>query len=331
MHFRRRTLFYFRLACITIALTSVAFIVHRIDSKALAHSVSEMHLGWFLLGLVLYTFLFVPTAYRWNLALRCNESSAGLGAAFRLSLIGHFLYVIFFGAAGGDTAKSALYSRWYQVPLRNVLAAASLDRLLGFLGLLLFGSSAVLVTSWHGGFSGLGSVSFRWHFPWVVFLVLAVALVVFVLSRLPAESAPKRFLQVFLESGRRLIRSPRSFFAGVLCGIVVQAALSGVLALCLKAVSPEPIPWAQLVWTLPVISVASALPVTFAGLGVRDSAAVVLFGLCHVSPVTAVAASLLTALISLICAVGAGALLWHEAARNEPEFQLRTIFEMVPR
>jgi len=117
----------------------------------------------------------------------------------------------------------------------------------------------------------------------------------------------------------------------VACGIAVQAALSGVLALCLAAVSSEPIPWARLAWTFPLISIISALPITFAGLGVRDTAAVTLFSLYHVDPATAVAASLLAAAVSLIWAVAGAALLWWQALRHEMRQPFRSVLAAVPR
>ncbi|MBC8096684.1 MAG: flippase-like domain-containing protein, partial [Akkermansiaceae bacterium] len=274
--------------------------------------------------------LFLPAAVRWHLALKASGANIQIAAAIRISLIGHFFYTILFGAAGGDTAKSALYSRWHGLPLTKILATSSLDRLLGFIGLIVFTTGAFALAATHGGLGTWGSVSLRWPAGWLIAALLVIALVVIWLKRSPAESPQIHFLQTLAVSGRKLIRSPRNLSAGIGCAIAVQVALSGVLALCLAAVSPEPLPWARLAWTFPVISVVSALPITFAGLGVRDSAAVVLFGLSQVPASTAIAASLLTAAVSLIWAVIGAILLWREAVRNEPDFQLRSFWTLVP-
>jgi len=85
----------------------------------------------------------------------------------------------------------------------------------------------------------------------------------------------------------------------------------------LQAVSHEPVPWLRMAWTFPVITVISALPISVAGLGVRESAAFVLFGLCQVAEEDAVAAALLTATASLVWMVIGGFLLWLEAARRQ--------------
>jgi cellulose synthase/poly-beta-1,6-N-acetylglucosamine synthase-like glycosyltransferase len=67
-----------------------------------------------------------------------------------------------------------------------------------------------------------------------------------------------------------------------------------------------------MLWTLPVISVASALPFNVAGVGLREGAVMALFGLYGVSPADAVAASLLTLVARLFWAALGGMLLWRE-------------------
>jgi hypothetical protein len=62
-----------------------------------------------------------------------------------------------------------------------------------------------------------------------------------------------------------------------------------------------------------VISLISGLPITVAGLGVRDSAAFALLGLCGVARADAVAAALLTAGVSLVWTLVGGLLLVGEA------------------
>jgi hypothetical protein len=105
----------------------------------------------------------VPAAWRWHLALRLSEGAVNFAASLRLSLIGHFFYTILFGAAGGDTAKSLLYSRRYERPLPQILAASSLDRLLGLGGLISFAALAFLTASSHGGFASADSISLRFR------------------------------------------------------------------------------------------------------------------------------------------------------------------------
>lgn len=326
-----KSLLTLRLLGLTASIAGLFFLLHRIHVKALAATFHTMRSGSFLLATLLFGFLFIPAAIRWHLALKANGASIKVAAATRLSLIGHFFYTIFFGAAGGDAAKSALYSRWHDLPLTKILATSSLDRLLGLIGLIVFTAVAFGLAITHGALKTWNSLSLRWPASWLIAALVLIAILVFWLKQSASESPQVRFLKTLSASGRRLFQSPRHLCVGIICAIAVQAALSGVLALCLAAVSPEPLPWAQLAWTFPVISVVSALPITFAGLGVRDSASVALFGLSHVSASTAIAASLLTAAVSLIWALIGAGLLWREAMLNDPDFQFRDFFGIVPR
>jgi len=308
-----KPLLWFRAAGGIVAVLAIGLLLHRLHPGALAEALHHTRPGWVLVATVLYGLLFLPAAWRWHLALRLSRSEVNFGVTARVSLIGHFFYTIFFGAAGGDVAKCMLYSRWYRKPLPEALVAASLDRLLGFGGLLLFAGIAFGTAAVHDGFAGLRSLSFNRGYWWWLLVPVAAVLLIRRANPPTGNSPLDRFRRTFRENGRRVIASPRIFFPGLLCGLLVQLALSGVLALNLQAVSHAPIPWLQLLWTFPVISLISGLPITVAGLGVRDSAAFALLGMCGVARADAVAASLLTAAVSLVWTLAGGLLLAHEA------------------
>jgi uncharacterized protein (TIRG00374 family) len=316
-----RTILRMRILCIAVTILAMFLVLRRVPAKVLSNVIQATHPGWLLAGVIGYGLLFLPAACRWHLALRANDSAVNWWTSLRVSFIGHFFYTLLFGAAGGDATKSTLYARWYHLPLSGILAASSLDRLLGCLGLILFASLAIVMAAAHQGLAIFSQLSFRWPASWLLVSGIVAALLLALLKNSAPKSLFNQFLRSFAQSSRRLIRSPAKLAGGVLCGLGVQVALSGVLALCLQAVSHDPIPWLQLAWTFPVISVASALPVTVAGLGMRDGAAIMLLGLYRVSAADAVAASLLTAMISLLWTFAGAIVLWREAIRHEPEFK----------
>jgi uncharacterized membrane protein YbhN (UPF0104 family) len=331
MQASKKLLFWARVFFAVASLTGLAFIIFKIQGQALAPTFRRLEGGSFLLALLAFGFLFVPAGIRWHLAMRANGPPVRLGAALRISLIGHFFYTILFGAAGGDAAKSMLYSRWYHLPVTKTLAASSLDRLLGLVGMILFMLMAFGFAYSQGGFEKLGRFSMRWPIWWLLALAIGLTVLVLWLKRSSPDAPQMRYARNVRDSGLKLSRSPKRLLVGVACGVAVQAALSSVLALCLAAASPEPLPWWKMAWTFPVISIVSALPITFAGLGVRDGAAAVLFGLYGIPASSALGASLLTAAVSLIWAVAGAGLLWREALRREPHGQLRSILAAVPR
>jgi uncharacterized membrane protein YbhN (UPF0104 family) len=319
MDLSRRRIVLVRTACVLATAVALFLVLHRVDPREMLAVLRTMRPGWFVAAIALYGFLFVPAAWRWHLALRLAGNAVSFAITLRVALIGHFFYTILFGAVGGDTARSALYARQQKLPMTEILAASSLDRLMGCAGLIGFVSLAFGIAAAHHAADQIHAAGTLPSRGWLVALGVIIVAVMAVLSRSSAESPVKRFLRAFSQSGRLLIRSPRRLGMGILCGFAVQGALSGVLALNLEAVSHQPLPWLRLLWTFPLISVASSVPITVAGMGTRDSAALALLGLYGVAGPDAVAASLLTAASGLFWTAVGGLLLWREMRLNRKE------------
>ena len=323
---------WIRLGCLAVSTVALFVVFRGVDVRALAATFRNLHFGWFFAAIVLYGLSFLPGAWRWHLMLRLTGSAVHPAATARVALIGHFFCTILFGAAGGDVARSALCARWYRLPVAGVLAAAALDRLLGFGGLALFAALAFALAAVNGAFNHGETIAWSWPASWV-FAALGLAVVSsgLLFWRSGNDSFWARWVRTFLHGGRHLISSPRIATQGLLCGFLVQAALSGVLALNLEAVARSPLPWGKLIWTLPVIAGVSALPITVSGLGVREGASLALLGLYGIPAADAVAAALLTFLVSLFWASLGGVLFWREGNWQPQQYPLpETISVVIP-
>jgi uncharacterized membrane protein YbhN (UPF0104 family) len=182
--------------------------------------------------------------------------------------------------------------------------------------LLVVAVIAFAIAAFHGGFAGAQSFSIRATARWLLLIVPVIALFLFWLRRSRHESFLRRLAVTFLEGARRLIKSPKRLAAGFVCSLLMQCAVNGLLALNLKAVSHVPIPWPRLLWTFPLITTISGLPITVAGIGARDGAAIALLGLCSVSTADAEAMSLLTLCVSVFWGFVGGILLWLESGKS---------------
>lgn len=304
-----------KLVCLAVTAAALFLVFRRIPAATLLDTIRGMRVEWFVGAVLLYGLMFLPAALRWHLALRMNDSVVDTGATIRFSLIGHFFYLLLFGGAGGDTAKAAVYARRYGLPLPKALAAVSLDRLMGSGALIVVAAIAFAIAAAHGGFEGTKTFSVGKSAWWLlaVLPVIAVALIFFKRSR--HESVLHRFAVAFLESGRRLLRSPKTVLTGFACSLLMQVAVNGVLAMNLQAVSHSSIPWLRLVWTFPLITAISGLPITFAGIGARDGAAIALLGWCGIAAADAEATSLLTLCVSVLWGLIGGTILWRETSR----------------
>lgn len=302
-----------RLLILSVTGVALFLVFRRLNPQALALTFRSMHWGWFFGAVVLYGALFLPAAWRWHIVLRLTGQAVHFAATARLSLIGHFFYTVLLGVFGGDAAKSIVYARWYRFPVANVLATAPLDRFLGSAGLVAFGTVTLCVALAVGAFRHLHTVSLRWPGGWALTLIALAALVVIASRCLqPVSAFWKRFTDALARGAKLLFASPHAAISGILCGVLVQVSLSGALALNLRAATHAPLPWEQLLWTFPVVVAISALPLTFAGLGAREGAALTLFGLYGVRNEDAVGASLLMVATSLLWAVMGGLLYWRE-------------------
>ena len=304
-----------RLVCVVVTLAALFLVFRRNPPAKILDTIRAMHVGWFIGAVVLYGIMFLPAAWRWHLALRMNDGFVNWPATGRFTIIGHFAYLILFGGAGGDAAKAAVYARRYRLPLPKILASVWLDRLMGSGALIVIALIAFVVAGTHGGFAGVKSISIHNSVWWVLLAIPVVGLFLFWLRRSRHHSVLHRLGMAFLEGGKRLITSPGVVLSGFFCSLLMQCAVNGVLALNLQAVSHVPVPWWRLAWTLPLITAISGLPVTVAGIGARDGAAITMLGWYGVTAADAEATALLTLSVSLVWGLVGAIVLWRESGR----------------
>ncbi|PYI89862.1 MAG: hypothetical protein DME26_00055 [Verrucomicrobia bacterium] len=303
-----------RLLCVAVTVTALYFVFRRVDLDAFVGALRKMHGGWFVAASGLYGIALLLAGARWHLSLRLTETSVHSSASIRVYCIGHFLFMVLFGGVGGDVAKSALYARWFRLPIPEVLAAAPLDRSLGFGGLALFTLAAFVIAALNGGFEQLQNLSINISRTWAitVLCVALIALIIFIWWRPSGDAPGIRTFNAIRAAAKRLLLTPHILLLGLGYGFLVQVCLIGALAFNLQAVSHSTLPWTRLFWTLPVISALSSLPITVGGLGFREGAAMGLLHLYGVADEHALAASLLSFGTSLIWATAGGRLLWRE-------------------
>ncbi len=302
-----------KLVCVAVTIVALYFVFRHIPAAALWETLRGMRVGWFIGAVILYGLMFLPAAWRWHLALRMNDSVVNPMATIRFSIIGHFFYLLLFGGAGGDAAKATVYARRYGLPLPKILAAVSLDRLMGSGALVVVAVIAFAITGAHGGFAGNKSLAISHNAWWLLLLLPIGAVVLTLFKRAHHESIFHKFAVAFLKSGKRLVTSPVVVLKGFSCSLMMQVAINAVLAMNLQAVSHTPIPWVQVVWAFPLITAISGLPITMAGIGARDGAAIALLGWCGIPAADAEAMSMLTLCVSALWGLVGGFVLWRES------------------
>src|SRR6185503_1231629 len=197
--------------------------------------------------------------------------------------------------AGGDLAKSAVHSRWFRFGMPEVIAAAPFDRLLGVSGSILLSIAALALASATGSFSKIENIPLEVTGVWATAMLGLIVVILGALCflRPKGQSFIARTLSSLRIGARRLFLSPKLGGYGLSFALLTQLTASAVFAIDLHAITNQPLPWLQLAWIFPAITILSCLPFTVAGIGSRELVAISLLGMYGVPASDCAAASLL--------------------------------------
>jgi uncharacterized protein (TIRG00374 family) len=149
-----------------------------------------------------------------------------------------------------------------------------MDRYVGYVALLCVGLLAGLAA-----FRDLEAVHMQWISPLLFLAFLAGSLVVFGLR------IGRRFSAVadFYDSFHGTIRDRRTIAKAFLLSLAVQMLSILMISLIARGMGQRP-SFAALFVFVPLIITVTMVPISISGLGVRESAFILLFGLVGISP-----------------------------------------------
>jgi uncharacterized membrane protein YbhN (UPF0104 family) len=306
-----------RIARIAFAILPLAWLSLRIDWRTVASRASQVG----ALGIVLATaatFASVAVgAVRWSVMLRAYgadpERVPRLATLLRHNFVGQYFSVLPTGVAG--EAVRAWRVAHCTGGIARSLVVVFVDRIAGLVGLLLVAGGAAIGSSALRG----GAVGFAMN----VGLAIALALGLFVIA-LPQLLQRHDRLAGLVRSvpvvGRVVAGiPPASRPAGLLVAIALSAVTQFCVVLTVAALIAPLAPTATLLVcsrVVPAIILVTYVPLTPGGLGQREAAFVALFGLVHVEPAAAVAASLLYFGVFLSASVVGGVVVLWERWRG---------------
>ena len=288
-------------------LAVLAFIAARVDWD---RAVDRLETGrWELFGLAVCVLIaaLLLGAVRWRVLL-WREPAIGTGQLAYAYSAGVFTNVFLPTSFGGDMARSWILSRAAKVALPRVLASVVADRMLGF--------AAVFVVGWLVVATAPGEVprSMLLALAWATIgagVALLIALLVTMDKRgrlrrvIPDRAQPP--LRVFRDAFREYSRDRRVLIAAGALSVAYQALVVAEMWLLARAVGVE-VPLAVLAAVLPLVLVATLLPLSIGGLGIREGSIVLLLTQTGVHTSDAAVISLLS-LAALTLATGMFALM----------------------
>lgn len=284
-----------------VGLTILGLIVSRVDLGAAGVRPTPPLLAAIAGATCLWIMSQAVAALRWKLIL--DDHTLPWTYLLRLYSIGAFFGLFLPTSVGGDAVRAAATARSSDRGGRAI-ASVLLDRGFGVLATLGYAGLGLILAP-HSLVVLRGAV--RWHVPAVGVIglaVLAAGVVALVFSR-------SRRVRTLWHDGlaclHQLVRSP-----GRLVWVSALAVLSQGLVILLWYTLARgmnfALPASTFLWAVPLVSLSALLPVTFAGLGVREGAWLVLLAGSSIPPANIVAFSLLYFACNVLVGITGGVL-----------------------
>lgn len=279
------------LARLAITIGLLAFVYWRLDARAVFSHLTGIHLGWYALGALIAITAqgLLATNLRW--ALRMFGADVTLASAFHAHSIGNFANLFLPSSIGGDVVKSVALRKTASgiVPATS---AVLLARGLGVFGVITVAAVGTLFADMHLPGS---------HIPRMVAVTLGLASTALLLgwllrgklARLGTRLCPTKLKPKFVPVFDVVATLRLSDLAGPALIAIGYGFLASLWNCCFGVALGMPINFEVFAFVVPLVFLATLLPISIQGLGVRDKSYTYLLGLFGTAPEMAAAFALL--------------------------------------
>jgi len=315
----------FLIGKVIVAVAIMAWLFHRTNAEVVWLSVRDAHRVPILAGLILWLVTMVIAGWRWNRLLGILGIHIPVISLICIVPIAQFFSVFLPGSTGDDLTRMIYVSRLAAGRVAEACTTVLLDRFIGLVSVLLL---AAFCVPWQWSLMSASSQT-----RWIALGMLAAGALtcvggaVFFLAGHPTHRWFEKRLRL---KPAHSLRDEAARIWGVLCdnklvvAKVIGAALSTQLIHCgafyLAGLSVG-IHTPLLIWTtfVPIVLAANALPITIAGVGVREYLLVLFLGvIAGVNSERAIAASfVIFAMILVMCLLGAFLYIFYRPKRKE--------------
>jgi uncharacterized membrane protein YbhN (UPF0104 family) len=256
----------------------------------------------------------VVSAVRWAVLARALGAELRLGDSTRLSFVGFFFNQLLPSNFGGDVFRAAGLYRIGLAP-RLAVTATLLDRLAALIGIVLFLVLFLPLTP------ALRQAFGWWPSPVLAAGTLAGLGLLMILDRLPHSWRRLALLDALAAMAldcRRVFLRPEVAGPVLAASLVCQLLVSLIYVAFAWALGLTSLDLYPFLVVVPAVMLLSALPVSVAGWGVRESAVVAGFGLVGVPKESALLMALSFGLACLLVSLPGG-WLWLSLKRRSAQ------------
>ncbi len=321
----------FLAAKIIFAVAVITWLFHKIDAHRVWLVIRDAHRLPIFFGLLLWLVTILIAGWRWNQLLGILGIHVSVKSLTCVVPIAQFFSVFLPGSTGDDLTRMLYISRLAPGRVGEACATVLLDRFIGLTSVLLL---ALFCVPWQWSLMSASSQT-----RWIALGMLSAGAftclggAVFFLAGHPTHRWFEKRLRL---RPAHSLRDEAARIWGLLCNnkmlvaIVISAALITQLVHCVifylagvsVGIESPLLPWFTFV---PIVLAANALPITIAGIGIREYLLVLFLGvIIHVDGAHAVATSfVILSLILMICLLG-GLLYIFYRAKSELESSAET-------
>ena len=264
-----------------LSLALIAIVYGTADISSLLAALSKISLQTALALMLLYTLGQIISAGKWSLFIRETGLQRNFRRVLRAYFVGMYANTFGLGTVGGDVLRSFLL-RPSKGQRTRTLATVAADRVHGLGVLLIIGLFSITIV--------MPNVLGKYTLPACLLGALALpAAWLFALKILPRIfSDEHRFHQAATKISEGFPASWKTLLQASLISITFHSLQIFMFYLIAQALKVD-LSLAYLYATVPFINIASSLPLTINGLGIREAAAVFLFAPAGISQETAIA------------------------------------------
>jgi len=321
---------------ISVTIGVLYWVYHDPSRRAqMVEAIRNAQYRWVVMGILAYMVVEAAAAFRWHVLLKVQKIHLTLPRLLGLFFIGMFYNQFLPGGTGGDIMKSYYLLKETPDKKAGALLAVVFDRFIGLVALVAITATLISVR-----YNFLSQKPETRNLLWILLILLGFS-VVFLLSTfvisgfnllhsLPAKF-PGRDKLIEISAAYHLYAHHwRATLVAFAASIVAHLATFTTFLFAAYALS-APVPLVDFFAVMPVERTISALPISFAGIGLREKILqIMLSGLCGVPEAKAILIGSLSFLIILVCCLpGAVVYLLYKPSGAVTRVKLRDMEQEV--
>jgi len=287
----RKTFFF--ILKISLSLFLIAYVLGRIHVRDVLQELGTLNWGYIFLACSVLVIQFWMSAYRWGVTLATLGINLPWSLLVRINWTALFFNQALPASVGGDATRVwFLHRRGH--PAMTTVSSILIGHIGMITGLILISLGGLGILLQDAEPLNPGLVFLYWFVPLLLLgTVLGTVFLCWVGHRLP------RPIPALAKHVQTLLHHPKqfwlfSFLSVVSCFLLI--VVSYLLGLALHL----PITWMSFVYLMPLVILASVLPISIGGWGPREATTILLFGHVGISSSASFTLSILLALCTIV-------------------------------